>query len=98
MEGIAALKKYELHPKLSKDPKKQQYLIDIYYSETSMNNFKTSVITQVDKLNAKMAQVEKDFESYLKVQARVIAKDTAELSQLKARFEGELKESKDVLI
>jgi len=50
-EGIAALKRYELHPKLSKDQKKQQYLIDIYYSETSMNNFKVSVMTQVDKLN-----------------------------------------------
>jgi hypothetical protein len=44
-EGISALKRYELHPKLSKDPKKQQHLIDIYYSESSMNNFKASVIS-----------------------------------------------------
>jgi hypothetical protein len=44
-DGIAALKRYELQPKLSKDLKKQQYLIDIYYSETSINNFKTSVMS-----------------------------------------------------
>jgi hypothetical protein len=50
-EGIDALKRYELHPKLSKDPKKQQFLIDIYYSEASMNNFKVSLVTQLEKLS-----------------------------------------------
>lgn len=50
-EGIDALKRYELHPKLSKDPKQQQFLIDIYYSETSMNNFKVSLETQLEKLS-----------------------------------------------
>ena len=55
------MKKYELHPKLGKDPKKQQHLIDIYYSETSMNNFKLSVISQLDKLNTRIAAIEKDF-------------------------------------
>jgi hypothetical protein len=50
-EGIDALKRYELHAKLSKDPKQQQFLIDIYYSETSMNNFKVSLETQLEKLS-----------------------------------------------
>lgn len=43
-DGIAALKRYEIHPKFNKENKKQ-YLIDIYYSETSMDNFKKSLIT-----------------------------------------------------
>lgn len=60
-EGIAALKRYELHPKLAKDPKKQSYLIDIYYSETSMNNFKASVLNSIDKLVTKVAQLDKEF-------------------------------------
>ena len=60
-EGIAALKRYELNPKLAKDPKKQSYLIDIYYSETSMNNFKASVVASIDKLVTRVAQLDKEF-------------------------------------
>jgi hypothetical protein len=63
-----------------------------------MNNFKTSVITSVEKLNAKMVQVEKDFESYQRGLPRTLAKDNSELSQLRTRFEGELKDAKEVLI
>jgi RecA-family ATPase len=63
-----------------------------------MNNFKTSVITSVDKLNAKMVQVEKVFESYPRGLPRTLAKDNSELSQLRTRFEGELKDAKEVLI
>ena len=43
-DGIASLKRYELHPNLSKDPSKKSYLIDIYYAESSMNSFKTNCV------------------------------------------------------
>lgn len=99
-EGIASLKRYELHPKLGKDPKKQQHLIDIYYSETSMNNFKTSVITQLEKLNTRMAALEKDFVQYSKLvsPARPKTPDSSEYNSIKSRFEMDLKWKKDVLI
>ena len=44
-DGIGSLKRYELHPNLSKDPSKKSYLIDIYYAESSMNSFKTNCVS-----------------------------------------------------
>ena len=41
-EGIAMLKRLELHKALWKDPATKQYLIDIYYNEKSMDSFKSS--------------------------------------------------------
>ena len=55
-DGISALKRYELHPKLCKDGKKQ-YLIDIYYAESSMDNFKKNCVAQLDKITLKMAEL-----------------------------------------
>ena len=67
-------------------------MIDIYYSETSMNNFKASVLSQVDKLNAKMREIERDFVDFAKAAGSPIqaARGSSELQTLKARFEGEL--------
>jgi len=59
-DGIAALKRYELHPNLSKDGKKQ-YLIDIYYAESSMDNFRKNCVSQLDKISLKMDELKKDF-------------------------------------
>ena len=42
-EGIGSLKRYELHPALCKDGKKQ-HLIDIYYAEASMDNFRKNCV------------------------------------------------------
>lgn len=44
-EGIASLKRYELHPNLCKDGKKNQHLIDIYYAEASMDNFRKNCVS-----------------------------------------------------
>ena len=102
-DGIAALKRYELHPKLSKENKKQ-YLIDIYYSESSMNNFKTSLIAQLEKISTKMEQVEKEFKfNYPHLisscaQARSVEKETKDCDDLKAKFITEVKEQKEALI
>ncbi len=43
-QGIADLKKYELHQSLWKNPSQKQHLIDIYYNESSMNSFKNSCV------------------------------------------------------
>ena len=43
-DGISSLKRYELHPNLCKEGKKQ-YLIDIYYAESSMDNFKKNCVS-----------------------------------------------------
>ena len=43
-DGIAALKRYELHPKLAKEGKSNQHLVDIYYAESSMDNFRKNLI------------------------------------------------------
>ena len=59
-EGIASLKRYELHPALCKDGKKQ-YLIDIYYAESSMDNFRKNCVAQLTKISAKMEELKKDF-------------------------------------
>ena len=40
-EGINNLKTYELHPKIQVDGKK--HLIDIYYKEEQMNQFRDSL-------------------------------------------------------
>ena len=53
-EGLQALKKYELHPNLWKDPSQKQHLIDVYYNESSMNSFKNSCIVALEKLSLKM--------------------------------------------
>lgn len=92
------MKRYELHPKLGKDPKKQQYLIDIYYSETSMNNFKSSVITQLDRLNQKMTALEKDFGQQARLIVRPKTPDGSECVATRNRYETELKWKKEVLI
>jgi hypothetical protein len=42
-DGIEALKHYELHDKLKTDGEKS-HLIDIYYKEKAMNNFRDSVV------------------------------------------------------
>ena len=60
-DGIQALKRYELHPNLCKDGKKQ-HLIDIYYAESSMDNFKKNCVTQLDKITGKMDELKKDFQ------------------------------------
>lgn len=46
-EGIAMLKRLELHKALWKDPATKQYLIDIYYNEKSMDSFKSSCEAQL---------------------------------------------------
>ena len=43
-DGIGALKRYELHPNLMKEGKQNQHLIDIYYAESSMDNFKKNCV------------------------------------------------------
>ena len=60
-EGIAALKRYELHPNLCKDGKKNQHLIDIYYAESSMDNFRRNCVAQLDKISLKMDDLKRDF-------------------------------------
>lgn len=60
-EGIGALKRYELHPALCKDGKKQ-HLIDIYYAEASMDNFRKNCVAQLNKITAKMDELKKDFQ------------------------------------
>ena len=47
-EGINKLKVHELHPKLQTDGKRT--LIDIYYKEEQMNQFKDSLLKQLDKM------------------------------------------------
>jgi hypothetical protein len=59
LDGIAGLKRIELHEKL-KDSSKR-FLIDIYYKEKAMNNFKDSCVTQLAKLNTDAQKIEKDF-------------------------------------
>ena len=51
-EGIHKLKSYELHPKLQSEGKK--YLIDIYYKEEQMNQFRDSLKRQLDKMKARI--------------------------------------------
>jgi hypothetical protein len=46
-EGIGALKKIELHKALWKDSAVKEYLIDIYYNEKSMDQFKNSCVSQL---------------------------------------------------
>ena len=60
-DGIAALKRYELHPNLCKERNKQQHLIDIYYAESSMDNFKKNCVAQLEKITVKMDELKKDF-------------------------------------
>lgn len=60
-DGIGSLKRYELHPSLCKDGKKQ-HLIDIYYAESSMDNFKKNCVAQLDKITSKMEELKKDFQ------------------------------------
>ena len=60
-EGISALKRYELHPKLSKDGRPGQHLIDIYYAESSMDNFKKNLVAQMEKVTGKMEELKRDF-------------------------------------
>ena len=59
-DGIGSLKRYELHPSLCKD-NKRQHLIDIYYAESSMDNFKKNCVTQLEKITTKMEELKKDF-------------------------------------
>lgn len=59
-DGISALKRYELHPLLCKDGKKQ-HLIDIYYAESSMDNFRKNCVAQLEKITIKMEELKKDF-------------------------------------
>lgn len=61
-DGIAALKRYELHPKLAKEGKANQHLIDIYYAESSMDNFRKNLVGQLDKVTAKMDDLKRDFQ------------------------------------
>ena len=61
LDGIGALKRYELHEKLRDSSKR--FLIDIYYKEKAMNNFKDSCVTQLAKLNIDANKVERDFTS-----------------------------------
>ncbi len=49
-DGIAALKRIELHRSLWKDPSVKEHLIDIYYNESSMNQFKNACLTQLRDL------------------------------------------------
>ena len=60
-EGISALKRYELHPKLAKDGRPGQHLIDIYYAESSMDNFKKNLVAQLEKVTGKMEELKRDF-------------------------------------
>ena len=43
-EGILQLKRLELHRNLRKDPNVTEHLIDIYYNEKSMDQFRNSLI------------------------------------------------------
>ena len=54
------MKRYELHPNLCKDGKKQ-HLIDIYYAESSMDNFRKNCVAQLEKISTKMEELKKDF-------------------------------------
>ena len=56
-EGIQAIKRYPLHPSLAKDQQKGQHLIDIYYAESSMNNFMANCVTNLDKFGSKLDSV-----------------------------------------
>jgi hypothetical protein len=49
-DGIAALKRIELHRNLCKDPNSKEHLIDIYYNESSMNQFKNACLAQLRDL------------------------------------------------
>ena len=65
-DGIAGLKQYELHPAFHKKQSSgegagSQYLIDIYYAESSMNNFKQNCVSQLDRITTKVATLKKEF-------------------------------------
>ena len=36
---------------------KKQYLIDIYYAESSMDNFRKNCVAQLDKITLKMTEL-----------------------------------------
>ena len=95
-DGIASLKRYELHPNLSKDPTKKSHLIDIYYAESSMNSFKTNCVSQLDKLVTKMDTLKNDFKfSYPKVvnvstNFSSVEQHKSQLKDLWVKFENEV--------
>ena len=66
-DGIASLKRYELHPAFNKKQgggdgsSSKQHLIDIYYAESSMNNFKQNCVSQLDRITTKVATLKKEF-------------------------------------
>lgn len=51
-EGIQRLKGLELHPKLQSEGRR--HLIDIYYKEEQMNQFRDSLTRQLEKLRLKI--------------------------------------------
>jgi hypothetical protein len=61
VDGIADLKKYELHPVLRKEGK--THLIDIYYDEAQMNKWKDSCIRSNESLKTKFDKADKDFQT-----------------------------------
>ena len=66
-DGIASLKRFELHPAFNKKqggadgPSSKQHLIDIYYAESSMNNFKSNCVNQIEKITTKVSTLKKEF-------------------------------------
>lgn len=54
-DGIASLKRIELHAALRDPSKKQVHLIDIYYNEKSMDQFRNSLLQQLKDFAPKLA-------------------------------------------
>jgi hypothetical protein len=57
-DGLAELKRYEVHPALKKDGK--NYLMDFYYDEAQMNKWKDSCLRSQESLRSKMDKFEKE--------------------------------------
>jgi hypothetical protein len=52
--GISQLKRIELHKNLRKDPHSKEFLIDIYYNEKSMDQFRNSLLQQLKDFAPKL--------------------------------------------
>lgn len=60
-EGLAELKRYEVHPALKRDGKNN--LMDFYYDEAQMNKWRDSCLRSQESLRSKVEKFDKDITS-----------------------------------
>jgi len=60
-DGLAELKRYEVHPAIKKDGK--NYLMDFYYDEAQMNKWRDSCSRSQESLRSKIDKFEKEITS-----------------------------------